>query len=97
MQILTNNSGKIKSRQDFSIKNEKSRAEKVAGMKFNGSTIGRKAKKKCFTKRLLTVALDHLISNSYFIVSNVVMRQKIAIPMGIDPLHFGQAFFIQGV
>ena len=56
---------------------------------FNGSAYwGRKAKKKCFSKRSLKVALDHLISNCYFTVGNVVMRRKIGIPMGIDPAPF---------
>ena len=62
---------------------------------FNGSAYwGRKAKKKCFTKRSLKVALDHLISNCYFTVGNVVMRQKIGIPMGIDPAPFWANLFL---
>ena len=62
---------------------------------FNGSAYwGRKAKKKCFTKRSLKVALDHLISNCYFTVGNIVMRQKIGIPMGIDPAPFWANLFL---
>lgn len=62
---------------------------------FNGSAYwGRKAKKKCFTKHSLKVALDHLISNCYFTVGNIVMRQKIGIPMGIDPAPFWANLFL---
>ena len=56
---------------------------------FNGSAYwGRKSKKKCFTKHSLKQALNHLITNCYFTVGNIVMRQKIGIPMGIDPAPF---------
>ena len=50
-------------------------------------------KKKCFTKHSLKGALSHLISNCYFTVGNTVMRQKIDIPMGIDPLPFWANLF----
>ena len=54
----------------------------------NGTAYwGRKAKKKCFTKHSLKVALNHLISNCYFSVGNVVMA--------IDPAPFwGKPFFV---
>ena len=61
----------------------------------NGTAYwGRKAKKKCFTKHSQKVALTHLISNCYFSVGNVVMRQNIGIPMGIDPAHFWANLFL---
>ena len=62
---------------------------------FNGSAYwGRKAKKKCFTKHSLKVAINHLITNCYFSVGNIVMRQKIGIPMGIDPAPFWANLFL---
>ena len=62
---------------------------------FNGSAYwGRKSKKKCFTKHSLKQALDHLITNCYFTVGNIVMRQKIGIPMGIDPAPFWANLFL---
>ena len=61
----------------------------------NGTAYwGRKAKKKCFTQRKLKQALNHLISNCYFTVGNTVMRQKIGIPMGIDPAPFWANLFL---
>ena len=38
-------------------------------------------------------SLNHLISNCYFSVENVVMSQNIGIPMGIDPAPFWETFF----
>ena len=62
---------------------------------FNGSAYwGRKSKKKCFTKHSLKQALNHLITNCYFTVGNIVMRQKIGIPMGIDPAPFWANLFL---
>lgn len=62
---------------------------------FNGTAYwGRKAKKKCFTKHSLKVALNHLITNCYFTVGNIVMRQRIGIPMGIDPAPFWANLFL---
>ena len=62
----------------------------------NGTAYwGRKDKKKCFTlKHSLKVALNHLISNCYLSVGNVVMRQNIGIPMGIDPAPFWANLFL---
>ena len=61
----------------------------------NGSAYwGRKAKKKCFTKQSLKVALSHLISTCYFSVGNVIMRQRVGIPMGIDPAPFWANLFL---
>ena len=61
----------------------------------NGTAYrGRKAKNKCFTKHSLKVALNHLISNCYFSVGNVVMRKIIGIQMGIDPAPFGANLFL---
>ena len=62
---------------------------------YNGTAYwGRKAKKKCFTKHSLKQALNHLISNCYFSVENIVLRQKIGIPMGIDPAPFWANLFL---
>ena len=61
----------------------------------NGSAYwGRKSKKKCFTKQSLKVALSHLISTCYFSVGNATMRQRVGIPMGIDPAPFWANLFL---
>ena len=36
----------------------------------------------------MKVAINHLITNCYFSVGNIAMRQNIGIPMGIDPAPF---------
>ena len=41
-----------------------------------------------FSRNSLKIAVKHLIQNCYFTVGNVVMRQAIGIPMGIDPAPF---------
>ena len=62
---------------------------------FNGSAYwGRKAKKKCFSERSLKIAIKHLITNCYFSVGNIVMRQKVGIPMGNDPAPFWANLFL---
>ena len=62
---------------------------------YNGTAYwGRKVKKRCFTKNSLKVAIEHLIKNCYFSVGNIVMRQKIGIPMGIDPAPFWANLFL---
>ena len=40
------------------------------------------------------MAIKHLITNCYFTVGNVVLRQKIGIPMGIDPAPFWANLFL---
>ena len=61
----------------------------------NGSAYwGRKVKKKSFSKNSLKMAIKHLITNCYFTVGNVVLRQKIGIPMGIDPAPFWANLFL---
>ena len=61
----------------------------------NGSAYWeRKAKKKCFSERSLKIAIKHLITNCYFSVGNIVMRQKVGIPMGIDPAPFWANLFL---
>ena len=47
-----------------------------------------------FTRNSLKVAVKHLIENCYFTVGNVVMRQAIGIPMGIDPAPFWANLFL---
>ena len=47
-----------------------------------------------FTKSALKGALRHLIVNCYFSVGNIVMRQAIGIPMGIDPAPFWANLFL---
>jgi len=47
-----------------------------------------------FTRNSLKVAVKHLIQNCYFTVGNVVMRQAIGIPMGIDPAPFWANLFL---
>ena len=62
---------------------------------YNGTAYwGRKVKKRCFTKNSLKVAIEHLIKNCYFSVGNIVMRQKVGIPMGIDPAPFWANLFL---
>ena len=47
-----------------------------------------------FTKNSLKTAVKHLVQNCYFTVGNVVMRQAIGIPMGIDPAPFWANLFL---
>ena len=47
-----------------------------------------------FSKNSLKMTVKHLIQNCYFTVGNVVMRQAIGIPMGIDPAPFWANLFL---
>ena len=47
-----------------------------------------------FSRNSLKIAIKHLIQNCYFTVGNVVMRQAIGIPMGIDPAPFWANLFL---
>ena len=47
-----------------------------------------------FSRNSLKIAIKHLIQNCYFTVGNVVMRQSIGIPMGIDPAPFWANLFL---
>ena len=47
-----------------------------------------------FTKNSLKLAVKHLVQNCFFTVGNVVMRQAIGIPMGIDPAPFWANLFL---
>ena len=38
-----------------------------------------------FSESTLTTSLKHLVQNCYFMVGNSLLRQKIGMPMGIDP------------
>ena len=47
-----------------------------------------------FSKSNLTTSLKHLIQNWYFMVGNLLLRQKVDIPMGIDAALFWANFFL---
>ena len=47
-----------------------------------------------FTNGSLKMAVAHLIENCYFSVGNIIMRQAIGIPMGIDPAPFWANLFL---
>ena len=44
--------------------------------------------KNYFSRNRLKAVVDHLITNTYFEVGNLLVRQSIGIPMGIDPAPF---------
>ena len=47
---------------------------------------GKKSKDNiAFSKSTLTTSLKHLVQNCYFMVGNSLLRQKIGMPMGVDP------------
>lgn len=48
----------------------------------------------CFSRNSLKQAVKHLIQNCFFTVGDVVMRQAIGIPMGIDPAPFWANLFL---
>ena len=57
----------------------------------HGKAYWSKAKPKSmvsFTRHSLKAAVKHLVQNCYFTVGNVVLRQAIGIPMGIEPAPF---------
>ena len=61
----------------------------------NGHAFWAKTKKGVyFSKAALKIAVSHLIENCYFTVGNIVMRQAIGIPMGIDPAPFWANLFL---
>jgi hypothetical protein len=47
-----------------------------------------------FTKATIIDAINVLISNCYFTVGNILLRQKIGIPMGLDPAPFFANLFL---
>ena len=47
-----------------------------------------------FSKSTLTTSFKHLIENCYFMVGNSLLRQKIGIPVGIDPAQFWANLFL---
>ena len=56
---------------------------------------GKKSKDNiAFSKSTLTTSLKHVIQNCYFMVGNWLLRQKIDIPMRIDPAPFWANFFL---
>ena len=55
----------------------------------------KKSKKHvCFSKVGLKIATKYLLENCFFTVGNIVVRQKIGIPMGIDPAPFWANLFL---
>ena len=61
-----------------------------------GKQLGEQKKKNSvsFSRNSLKTAVKHLIQNCYFTVGNVVLRQAIGIPMGIDPAPFWANLFL---
>ena len=47
-----------------------------------------------FSKNSLKQVLEHLIENCYFKVGNILLRQRVGIPMGIDPAPFWANLFL---
>ena len=47
-----------------------------------------------FSKNALKKSVRHLIENCYFTVGNSLLRQKIGIPMSIDPAPFWANLFL---
>ena len=63
--------------------------------KWGKASWGKKSKNYTgYTRHSLKVAIKHLIQNCFFIVGNVVLRQAIGIPMGIDPAPFWANLFL---
>lgn len=62
---------------------------------YGKATWGNKTNKSIsFSKHSLKAAVKHLILNCYFTVGNIVLRQAIGIPMGIDPAPFWANLFL---
>ena len=63
------------------------------------------ARKSTISRSQLKALVKHLITRTYFVVGNLIIRQSIGIPMGIDPapfwanlyLHFYEHEFITGL
>ena len=56
---------------------------------------GKKSKDNVvFSKSTLKTSLKHLKQNCYFMVHNSLLRQKIGIPLGIDPTPFWANLFL---
>ena len=47
-----------------------------------------------FTKASLKQAIYYLVSNSYFMLGNMLFLQAIGIPMGVDPAPFFANLFL---
>ena len=47
-----------------------------------------------FSKSTLATSLKHPVKNCYFMVGNSLLKQKISIPMGIDPVPFWENLFL---
>ena len=60
-----------------------------------GKTYWSKTKKDVsFSKATLKIAIAHLIENCFFTVGDLVFKQAIGIPMGIDPAPFWANLFL---
>ena len=63
--------------------------------KNNVAYWGKKSKDSiAFSKSTLATSLKHHVQNCYFMVGNSLLRQKISIPMGIDPAPFCANLFL---
>ena len=63
--------------------------------KNNVAYWGKKSKDSiAFSKSTLATSLKHHVQNCYFMVGNSLLRQKISIPMGIDPAPFWANLFL---
>ena len=61
----------------------------------NNKAYWSKSKKAVsFSKTSLKTAVSHLIENCYFTVGDIVLKQAIGIPMGIDPAPFWANLFL---
>ena len=47
-----------------------------------------------FSKSILKTSLKHLMQNCYFMVGNSILKQKIGIPLWIDPAPFWVNLFL---
>ena len=63
--------------------------------KNNVAYWGKKSKDNiAFSKSTLKTSFKHLIQNCYFMVQNLLLRQKIGIPIGTDPAPFWANCFL---
>ena len=74
----------------FNGGNEKKDGNRKYLTVINSSTFWSKKKrgKNSFTKQQIKLLISHLIKETYFQVGNLLLKQCIGIPMGIDPAPF---------
>ena len=51
-------------------------------------------RKICLSKNTLKKAVKYLLDNCFFTVGNIIMKQEIGVPMGIDPAPFWANLFL---